>query len=78
MEFPIYPRTLRRHHLARLKNKRLAYFGGYMKELPAAERARRAGCLAHTSTPCSCWMCGNPRRHWGGKTVQERRFFAGA
>jgi hypothetical protein len=23
--------------------------------------------------PCSCSMCGNPRRHWGQLTVQERR-----
>ena len=22
---------------------------------------------------CSCWMCGNPRRHMGEKTIQERR-----
>ncbi|WP_165251299.1 hypothetical protein [Paludisphaera soli] len=24
--------------------------------------------------PCSCWMCGNPRRHLGERTRQERRF----
>lgn len=23
--------------------------------------------------PCSCWMCGNPRRHLGEVTLQERR-----
>jgi hypothetical protein len=22
---------------------------------------------------CSCWMCGNERRHFGKPTVQERR-----
>ena len=22
---------------------------------------------------CSCWMCGNPRRHLGEVTLQERR-----
>ncbi|PWC73436.1 hypothetical protein TSH58_04505 [Azospirillum sp. TSH58] len=22
---------------------------------------------------CSCWMCGNPRRHWLEPTMQERR-----
>ncbi|MDI6855135.1 MAG: hypothetical protein QME75_16205 [Deltaproteobacteria bacterium] len=21
--------------------------------------------------PCSCWMCGNPRRYWGARTRQE-------
>lgn len=29
--------------------------------------------LRFTQTPCSCSMCGNPRRHWGTVTVQERR-----
>jgi len=24
-------------------------------------------------TPCSCDMCGNPRRHWGLLTVAELR-----
>lgn len=33
--------------------------------------------LAHlylkTRVPCSCPMCGNPRRHFGKKTIQELR-----
>ncbi len=24
-------------------------------------------------TPCSCWMCGNPRRYFGERSLQERR-----
>lgn len=28
---------------------------------------------AGLSTPCSCWMCGNPRRHLGERSMQERR-----
>ncbi len=24
-------------------------------------------------TPCSCYMCGNPRKHFKEKTIQERR-----
>lgn len=27
-----------------------------------------------TPTPCSCWMCGNPRKWFGDVTVQERSF----
>ena len=27
---------------------------------------------------CSCWGCGNPRRHFGTATMQERRFGADA
>lgn len=23
---------------------------------------------------CSCWMCGNPRKYWKQKTIQELRF----
>lgn len=26
---------------------------------------------ATTRTPCSCWMCGNPRKHFGERTRQE-------
>ena len=29
--------------------------------------------LRQTGKPCSCSMCGNPRRHLGGKTLHERR-----
>ena len=28
--------------------------------------------LLKTRVPCSCYMCGNPRRHFGTKTRQER------
>ena len=27
--------------------------------------------LLQDRQPCSCWMCGNPRRHFGTKTRQE-------
>lgn len=29
------------------------------------------GAIANTPTPCSCWGCGNPRRHFGAKTKAE-------
>lgn len=32
--------------------------------------------LGDTGTPCSCWICGNPRRYYEGKaglTIQERK-----
>ena len=28
-----------------------------------------------TTTDCSCPMCGNPRRHFGEVTIQERRVY---
>lgn len=29
------------------------------------------GRIARTRTPCSCYMCGNPRRLFGERTWQE-------
>ncbi len=29
--------------------------------------------MADNLKSCSCYMCGNPRRHFGELTVQERR-----
>jgi hypothetical protein len=31
------------------------------------------GYLAHSPKCCSCYMCGNPRKHWKDKTMQEKR-----
>lgn len=39
------------------------------KLYPHDRKARNANHLA----VCSCWMCGNPRRHLGEITMQERR-----
>jgi len=39
---------------------------------PHDKKARAADYLA----VCSCAMCGNPRRYFGEKTIQERRFAA--
>jgi len=33
----------------------------------------RACFNANTATACSCEMCGNPRKHWGDITVQEKK-----
>lgn len=30
------------------------------------------GRFGRTPKPCSCWMCGNPRRHCGEPTLHER------
>lgn len=61
-------RALRRHHDERTKRRVAVYYGGY-----AAHDLKHRGRLAATRTPCSCWMCGNPRRYAGELTVQERR-----
>lgn len=57
-------RALRRHHTERLKRKRAGYFFG------------KAGVkVFHTPALCSCPMCGNPRKWFGERTIQERRLF---
>ena len=34
---------------------------------------RIVGMTAHTPKCCSCYMCGNSRKHFGEITIQERR-----
>ena len=34
---------------------------------------RVIGQASHTPKQCSCHMCGNPRKYWKEKTIQERR-----
>ncbi|WP_143745709.1 hypothetical protein [Massilia sp. KIM] len=65
-------RALRRHHLERVKKKRADYAGGYVRQLPDAERLRRIGLYANTVPVCSCWMCGNPRRHLHESSLKEK------
>lgn len=76
-------RALRRHHRARLKIKRQFHWGyGRKSSWSEPERGqinfmnpRTAGFVVNTATPCSCWMCHNPRRvgGWSGPrlTMQE-------
>jgi hypothetical protein len=59
-------RAVRRHHYNRLKKKRGNYWSGDLSE-------REQGMVVATPRLCSCVMCGNPRRHLGEKTIQERR-----
>ena len=32
---------------------------------------KQIGFIAHSPKACSCYMCGNPRKHWKQKTFQE-------
>jgi hypothetical protein len=64
-------RALRRHHRYRLWRKRRFYWSRNLVE--PNENPRSRGKVVDTPTPCSCWMCGNPRRYFGEKTLQELR-----
>lgn len=74
-----FARAIRRHQLARIKQKRIRDRQARDARLglppdSAAQRERRAGMLANTATPCSCWLCGNPRRLFGEPSRQELRW----
>lgn len=55
-------RAERRHHRERMKRKAAKLYPG-----------QEPGRFADNLTPCSCWMCGNPRRHRGKGTEAEGR-----
>lgn len=40
-----------------------------------AYRYRFARSQVDTHTPCSCYMCGNPRRYFNAPTLQEVRHY---
>lgn len=61
-------RALRRHHVARLKAARRFHW-----EQDLRADAKFLAKVVDTPCPCSCWMCGNPRRHLNELTRQECR-----
>lgn len=64
-------RALRRHHMQRLKAKRRNYHSWSHDDEEITPRL--AGMFYHTPQLCSCCGCGNPRKHFGEKSIQERR-----
>lgn len=77
--------ALHRHHDARIKrrvatqywNAGAAWCSRAYAQICATGRdgqtPRRIGIVARTKQGCSKSCCGNPRRHGGGPTTQERR-----
>ena len=50
----------------------------WVQKLFSKHRARDltdadVGVYAHTPALCSCYMCGNPRKWWDQKTIQEKK-----
>lgn len=62
-------RALRRFHVARLKAARRFYWGRDLAQEPVYLAK-----AVQTPHPCSCWGCGNSRKWFGERTIQERRF----
>ena len=65
-------RAQRRHQKNRIRAKRKGYLVVDCLQEPDANQ-RHLGMLIKTPKPCSCWMCGNPRKHFGEKSLQERK-----
>lgn len=64
-------RANRRHHTERMKAR---YFRKErLRPYWRCDEAKAAGIYANHGCNCSCWMCGNPRRKLGERTMQERR-----
>ena len=67
---PYPPRARRRYHRDRLKRRwAQSWRWGQYHQPDVAQLGR----MATTHTPCSDACCGNPRRHFGERSVQERR-----
>ena len=76
-------RAERRSHYFRLKKKRENYYNFnprkqrelsfYCKPIERTEKEIEGilGFRVDTPTPCSCWGCGNPRRHFKCISIQE-------
>lgn len=61
-------RGLNRHHADRIKHNRLHYWG----DEDGLDR-RRLGIVSKTPHPCTCYICGNPRKYHKELTMQEKK-----
>ena len=66
-------RAERRHHHKRMMEKVKSFSIYNYFFWTEDKKTRHQKKLAETRKPCSCWMCGNPRRHFKSKTMQEKR-----
>jgi len=63
-------RALRKHHRYRLIKKRKRDIWWIREK--SKEYDDFNGVIANTPCPCSCYMCGNPRKWWKAATHEER------
>ena len=68
-------RAIRRHHIKRLKNKRKNYgtVAIWYDGISQKELEEKISFATRTPCPCSCHMCGNPRKHWKETPIRELR-----
>ena len=63
----------RRHHTRRARRRALRYLRWLWASHPGRITPKAIARHAVDRTPCSCSMCGNPRRFLGQAARQERR-----
>lgn len=67
-------RSQRRHEVERLRKKRKNFYGNRTE--PIENIGRYLGMTVNTAKPCSCFICGNPRKFYGNsaasKTIHEQ------
>lgn len=71
-----FDRAYRRAQRDRLKQKRKNYWG-YPYQYPdhfEKMSVDNLGKIVDTPHPCSKYCCGNPRKHFGHRTLQEVKF----
>jgi hypothetical protein len=61
-------RARRRFYVECLKKKRSKYYSWWFPKTPT-----QVGKLVHTPANCSCEMCGNPRKFFKQRTIQEKK-----
>ena len=66
-------RSERRHHRQRIRNKVKDYESIRWRKHNPKNYEHNVHLLTETRKLCSCHMCGNPRKHWNEKTMQERK-----
>jgi hypothetical protein len=64
-------RAYRRHQRLRMLDRALRSL--MFSDMTEAERGHRALRQLDHLKNYSCWMCGNPRKYMGERTIQERR-----
>jgi len=63
-----------RENQAKLKAKRYLKRISFLGEKSTAEDLTQVGRMASCHCkPCSCYMCGNPRKHFGDVTMREKK-----
>lgn len=68
-------RALRRHHAARLKKVRKEYWSHRHGVSQANQMdERQLGMVIATPKLCSCFGCGNPRKWFNEKTIDEMKW----